>query len=188
MKLDRSHRQVGLGVFLTLVLASVGCGSVTAVRADAKEDSKPDGSVGNDTPADIAQDTAQDVVQEGTAEQPVDRPSETKPDVAADLAVEASVDRPADMSVDRPPDAPTESRPDGADAGPDPACMTPASCTFYPTLGPGCCGACRAKGEPAPPQINCLIACRDPHTGCACMNGICTPIGGGGMAATSSTP
>jgi hypothetical protein len=75
-----------------------------------------------------------------------------------------------------------------ADAGPDPACMSPTSCTFYPTLGPGCCGACRAKGESAPPQINCLIACRDPHTGCACTNGNCTPTGGGGMSASLSAP
>lgn len=188
MRPERSRRHVVPGVLLTLVLAGVGCGSVTAVPADARADSKPDGSVGNDTPADIAGDTPQDVAQEGTAEQPVDRPPETKPDGAADLAGEGAVDRPADMSVDRPPDAPTESRPDGADAGIDPICLIQDRCTFYPTLGPGCCGACRARGEPPPPQISCLIACRDPHTGCACMNGICTPTGGGGTASSLSAP
>jgi hypothetical protein len=68
------------------------------------------------------------------------------------------------------------------------ACSSNGDCVLYSGAGPDCCGACLPKGAPAPPIMQCLIACQNPID-CVCGGkGVCTAIAKGGTAAFTSAP
>ncbi len=52
-------------------------------------------------------------------------------------------------------------------------CKTNADCTLYAGAGSGCCGVCQPASDPAPPPIECLLACLTPLKTCGCVNNQC---------------
>ena len=52
-------------------------------------------------------------------------------------------------------------------------CTTNADCTLYTGAGSGCCGVCQPATDPAPPPIECLLACLTPLKTCGCVNNQC---------------
>ena len=54
-------------------------------------------------------------------------------------------------------------------------CTTNADCTLYMGAGNGCCGVCQPATDPAPPPIECLLACSSLLTvkTCGCVNNQC---------------
>jgi hypothetical protein len=52
-------------------------------------------------------------------------------------------------------------------------CKTNADCTLYTGAGSGCCGVCQPATDPAPPPIECLLACLTPLKTCGCVNNQC---------------
>jgi len=54
-------------------------------------------------------------------------------------------------------------------------CQTNADCTLYMGAGNGCCGVCQPATDPAPPPIECLLACSSLLTvkTCGCVNNQC---------------
>lgn len=157
---------------------------------DAAIDRGPDAAVdrGADVPADLPVDRGADV--------PIDRPADmTTPDVpVVDANRDASCNCPRIYAPVCGVNGRTYSNMCEAncvgvaiahagacspDAGDSMSCNTDADCVLYPVYVGGCCGSCRAKGEPMPARVNCIIPCQTPYTGCLCMNNKCTPQGGG---------
>jgi hypothetical protein len=52
-------------------------------------------------------------------------------------------------------------------------CKTNADCMLYAGAGSGCCGVCQPAGDPAPPPVECLLACLTPLKTCGCVNNQC---------------
>jgi len=52
-------------------------------------------------------------------------------------------------------------------------CATNADCMLYTGAGSGCCGVCQPATDPAPPPIECLLACLTPLKTCGCVNNQC---------------
>jgi hypothetical protein len=52
-------------------------------------------------------------------------------------------------------------------------CQSNADCTLYAGAGAGCCGVCQAAKDPAPPPVECLLACLTPLKTCGCVNNQC---------------
>jgi hypothetical protein len=54
-------------------------------------------------------------------------------------------------------------------------CNSNGDCMLYPGAGSGCCGVCQPASDPAPPPIECLLACSSVLTvkTCGCVNNQC---------------
>ena len=52
-------------------------------------------------------------------------------------------------------------------------CKTNADCMLYAGAGSGCCGVCQPASDPAPPPVECLLACLTPLKTCGCVNNQC---------------
>jgi hypothetical protein len=52
-------------------------------------------------------------------------------------------------------------------------CQSNGDCMLYTGAGSGCCGVCQPKSDPAPPPMECLIACLTPLVTCGCSNQQC---------------
>ena len=52
-------------------------------------------------------------------------------------------------------------------------CNTSGDCTLYAGAGSGCCGVCQPASDPAPPPVECLLACLTPLKACGCVNNQC---------------
>jgi hypothetical protein len=54
-------------------------------------------------------------------------------------------------------------------------CKSNGDCVLYPGAGSGCCGVCQPASDPAPPPIECLLACSSLLTvkTCGCVNNQC---------------
>ena len=52
-------------------------------------------------------------------------------------------------------------------------CKSNGDCMLYSGAGSGCCGVCQAASSPAPPPIECLLACLTPLKTCGCVNNQC---------------
>jgi hypothetical protein len=52
-------------------------------------------------------------------------------------------------------------------------CTSNGDCTLYTGAGSGCCGVCQAASDPAPPPVECLLACLTPLKACGCVNNQC---------------
>jgi hypothetical protein len=54
-------------------------------------------------------------------------------------------------------------------------CNSNGDCMLYPGAGSGCCGVCQPASDPAPPPIECLLACSSLLTvkTCGCVNNQC---------------
>lgn len=52
-------------------------------------------------------------------------------------------------------------------------CKTNADCMLYAGAGSGCCGVCQPASDPAPPPVECLLACLTPLKACGCVNNQC---------------
>ena len=52
-------------------------------------------------------------------------------------------------------------------------CKTNADCMLYAGAGSGCCGVCQPAGDPAPPPVECLLACLTPLKTCGCVSNQC---------------
>lgn len=52
-------------------------------------------------------------------------------------------------------------------------CESNADCMLYAGAGSGCCGVCQAASDPAPPPVECLLACLTPLKTCGCVNNQC---------------
>ena len=52
-------------------------------------------------------------------------------------------------------------------------CKSNGDCTLYAGAGSGCCGVCQAASDPAPPPVECLLACLTPLKACGCVNNQC---------------
>ncbi len=61
----------------------------------------------------------------------------------------------------------------GTGVGGSGECKTNADCTLYAGAGSGCCGVCQPATDPAPPPIECLLACLTPLKTCGCVNNQC---------------
>ena len=61
----------------------------------------------------------------------------------------------------------------GTGAGGGGECKTNADCMLYTGAGSGCCGVCQPASDPAPPPIECLLACLTPLKTCGCVNNQC---------------
>jgi hypothetical protein len=52
-------------------------------------------------------------------------------------------------------------------------CNSNGDCMLYAGAGSGCCGVCQPATDPAPPPIQCLLACLTPLKTCGCVNNQC---------------
>jgi hypothetical protein len=52
-------------------------------------------------------------------------------------------------------------------------CKSTGDCMLYAGAGSGCCGVCQPASDPAPPPIQCLLACLTPLKTCGCVNNQC---------------
>ena len=52
-------------------------------------------------------------------------------------------------------------------------CRSNGDCMLYAGAGSGCCGVCQPATDPAPPPIQCLLACLTPLKTCGCVNNQC---------------
>jgi len=52
-------------------------------------------------------------------------------------------------------------------------CNSNGDCMLYAGAGSGCCGVCQPAHDPAPPPIECLLACLTPLKTCGCVNNQC---------------
>jgi hypothetical protein len=52
-------------------------------------------------------------------------------------------------------------------------CNSNGDCMLYAGAGSGCCGVCQPANDPAPPPIECLLACLTPLKTCGCVNNQC---------------
>jgi hypothetical protein len=61
----------------------------------------------------------------------------------------------------------------GTGAGGAGECKSNEDCMLYSGAGSGCCGVCQAAKDPAPPPVECLLACLTPLKTCGCVNSQC---------------
>ena len=52
-------------------------------------------------------------------------------------------------------------------------CNSNGDCMLYAGAGSGCCGVCQPASDPAPPPVECLLACLTPLKTCGCVNNQC---------------
>ncbi len=52
-------------------------------------------------------------------------------------------------------------------------CNSNGDCLLYAGAGSGCCGVCQPASAPAPPPVQCLLACLTPLKTCGCVNNQC---------------
>ena len=54
-------------------------------------------------------------------------------------------------------------------------CKSNGDCMLYSGAGSGCCGVCQPASDPAPPPVECLLACSSLLTvkTCGCVNNQC---------------
>jgi hypothetical protein len=61
----------------------------------------------------------------------------------------------------------------GTGGGSGGECQSNGDCMLYTGAGKNCCGVCQPKSDPAPPPMECLIACVTPLVTCGCSNQQC---------------
>lgn len=172
--------------------------------ADASLDAHADRAtdVAVDRPADVPVDRAADAPVDRGMDAAVDRPADVPADVFTDAG--STPDRSCICPRIFQPVCGTDGRtysnsclancagvpiahngPCETDAGMAMSCTTDSDCVLYPIYVGGCCGSCRAKDEPMPARITCIVACQKPYTGCLCVNNQCTPKGASDAIASS---
>ena len=164
---------VGLGA---LVLAA-GCGSVTAKHdGGGTGGAHADSSTKLDLAADLeAEDAHHDVVARADSAGGKDA---RMPD-AHQLDARVSDARVSDASARGGAGGSSGGGTGGAGgsgtggAGGAGECKSNGDCMLYTGAGSSCCGVCQPKSDPAPPPVECLLACLNPLVTCGCTNQQC---------------
>jgi hypothetical protein len=167
----RAARVVGVATILIggILLGSTGCGSVTAKKSDGG------GTGGSNADSSTKMDLAADRSAEDAR---LDAPENHDASSAKDM-------RTADA---RTTDASSHGGSSGGGAaggtgggaggsgggvGGGGECRSNGDCMLYAGAGSGCCGICQAASDPAPPPVECLLACLTPLKTCGCVNTQC---------------
>jgi hypothetical protein len=153
-----------------ILLGAGGCGSVTAKKSDG-------GTGGSNADSSTKMDVAADRKAEDARQ---DAPENHDSSSAKDMR----------MIDGRPSDAASRGGSGGGSgggaggagggagggsggAGGAGECKSNGDCTLYAGAGSGCCGVCQPADDPAPPPVECLLACLTPLKTCGCVNNQC---------------
>jgi hypothetical protein len=158
-----------LALALVALIGAAGCGSVTAKHSDGggTGGSHADSSTKTDGLDAKTEDARRDSAEHKDAVAAADM---RKVDARAGDDTRTSDARVSDARTDAPMSL--DSKPDSILTGGN--CSANSDCTLYSSAGSGCCGVCQPKNDPAPPVVDCLVACLTPYKTCNCVSNQCT--------------
>ncbi len=166
--------RLGAALGLAALVAAAGCGSVTARRDGGGSGGHADSATRMDLAADrAAEDARADAPARDTAGQDMRMTDARGIDARmTDARMTDARMTDARISDARISDGATRDAP-ASDTGGGGECKSNGDCLLYPGAGAGCCGVCQPKSDPAPPPVECLVACLTPLVTCGCVNQQC---------------